>query len=327
MIHGEEADTHSATVTAVDPGTANLWCPDKGWTVVSVLNLGQVRNEDKPYKNGKSKKGVNAKMRHLIVNYPGHIIAFQEYDEKFLIEKDFDKFHIIAPREEGFEHGVAILARRYNDKNNKPCIEEAILLESACITQKPASPKKDKSWTPMMVVRVDLPHGKSVKILNMHFSYHQAKKETGYKDAHRRVINKMVELIEKHGVQLLTGDFNGAAKDIASILRDKGIIVTMDDDLQELERAAEAKGDGQPLRIFQIGTINPCRTVNVDFDRPDFSAHPPLIRGFGCRKSSDERKARRHQEKINRNLAKSARIQNQSTYKKRRLPLHETALI
>ena len=328
ITHTEEAGAPPSVAAAAPPNGADLWCSDHGgWTIISVLNLGQVRNEDKPYKNGKCKKGVNAKMRHLIVNFPGHITVFQEYDENFMHKKDLDKFHIIAPREEGFEHGVAILARRYNDKNNKPCIQDAFLLESACITKKPASPKKVESWTPMMVARLDLPHGKSVRILNMHFSYHQAKKETGYKEAYKQVINKMVELIYRHGVHLLIGDFNGAAKDIADILEEKGITATMDDDLKELVRAAEAKGEGQPLRIFQIGAINPCKKINVDFDRPDFSAHPPLIRGFGGRKSSDERKARRHQEKINRNLAITARIQNQRTYKKRRLPLHETALI
>ena len=86
--------------------------------MVSVLNLGQVRNEDKPYKNGKIKKGVNAGMRHLIVNFPAHITALQEYDEKFLLKKDKEKFHIIAPHEEEFEHGVAVLARKYNDQTN-----------------------------------------------------------------------------------------------------------------------------------------------------------------------------------------------------------------
>ena len=178
-----------------------------------------------------------------------------------------------------------------------------------------------------MVVKIELPHGKAVKILNMHFSFHQAKREVGYKEAYKLVINKMVELITNHGVHLLVGDFNGAAKDIIDILKDKGITATMDDELKELERIAEANNAGQPLRIVQIGTVNPCKAINVNWERPDDSAHPALSRGFGCRKSSEGRKMRRRREKINRNQALIVNLQNQRTYKRRRLPLDETSLI
>ena len=139
-------------------------------------------------------------------------------------DRDKEKFHIFAPFEEEFGHGVAVLARKYNDQTNEPCIKEATLLEKVCIVKKPASPKKKESWTPMMVVKVELPHGKAVKILNMHFSHVQAKKDTGYREAYKLVINKMVELIVNHGVHLLVGDFNMAAKDIIDILKDLSLI-------------------------------------------------------------------------------------------------------
>ena len=85
----------------------------------------------------------------------------------------------------------------------------------------------------MMVVRIDLPHGKAVKILNMYFSYHQAKKEVGYKDAYKQVINKMVELITNHGVHLLVGDFNGAASKMIDVPKNMGVNPTIDKEQKE----------------------------------------------------------------------------------------------
>ena len=314
-----EPEKDEAPKTHPTSGDKELWCPNKGWCVLSVLNLGKRRNEKKPYKNGKKKKGVNEEMRQLIVNFPCHITAIQEYDENYLLEEDKERFHIVAPNEKEFEHGTAILARKYNARKDQVCIDKVVLLEETCIKLKPLSPKKPMSWTPMMVVQIELPHGKTVRILNMHFSYHQAKKEVGYKKAYDTVINKMVEFITNHDVHLLVGDFNGAAKDIGSILKDKGITATMDEELKELERQAEARGDGQPLRIFQIGTFNPCKAIIPRWERPDVSAHPALIRGFGCRGSSEERKMRRHQQKVNRNQAIVVNMQSQRTYRKRRL--------
>ena len=66
----------------------------------------------------------------------------------------------------------------------------------------------------MMVVRIKLPHGKDIIILNMHFSYHMAKKERGYvRDGYNAVLDKLEEWINRHKVDLLVGDFNGAAKE------------------------------------------------------------------------------------------------------------------
>ena len=81
----------------------------------------------------------------------------------------------------------------------------------------------------MMVVEIALPHGKNVTILNMHFSYHKAKKEPGYvRGGYDVVINKLEELIKRHGVDLLVGDFNGAADSLIKVLEKRNITATIE---------------------------------------------------------------------------------------------------
>ena len=76
-----------------------------------VHNPGPKRNERK---NKGAKKGVNEAMRQLITNFPGHIIAIQEYDEGYLHEEDEERFHIIAPKNDDYKYGLAVMARKYN---------------------------------------------------------------------------------------------------------------------------------------------------------------------------------------------------------------------
>ena len=236
------------------------WWGRQGWTSILVHNYGGRRR----------KSWKNDSIRDLLFKFPAHIVVLQEHAENFIGMDNLSEFHVCSGPDGS---GLAILGR-------KSSISAVTLLDARVIKA------KRNSCTPLMVAKVDLPHGTSLVICNVHFHHNTAKafiphQGVGHLEKYFEVLYSIAEVIVTHQAHLLIGDFNMAAPQ-------------MQEDLQELRIDLHAVQHHPTWKdcmcIFSAGPKPPGK--DTEFKKwtwVDESEHRPLAMHFGL---SPSRRAR-----------------------------------
>ena len=254
----------------------NAWWPREGWTLVMVHNYGGHRRTQ--YKRDH--------IRAHLVGMKAHNMVLQEHDPRTILRpSDHENFWILEDVDADINNpectGLAIMAR----KHHSPDSEKTDLRGRACIRRCPAClesrrvvvQKKGPCVTPATVVEVELPHGAPLRILNTHFHHMTAKKAKGHSDGHRDVLQMYADMILRHGVHLLMGDFNQAAPHMVQ-------------EFQPLLGRVRIHADSHHptfedcMCIFSLGEPRPPgRDSEFKEWEPRNAAHRPLARNYGCK--------------------------------------------
>ena len=119
-------------------------------------------------------------------------------------------------------------------------------------------------------------------ILNMHFHHETAKRISGLKQGFKNVLGKMAEFIERHGVQMVIGDFNNAVEELPAFLKPLGVQLYVKGWNKWRPREGERVIPGEKwfdcLAIFFVAPYDePCRPAMMKGHVHVSGAHYPLM--------------------------------------------------
>jgi len=164
--------------------------------------------------------GVNRRAEHNqtkwqdLQTYPVQVEFLQEFTPDLLPnDTDHTGWHCCIPHQCAYcDHpeGIAVRCRTSS-------VDRVELLAFMCCddgTFRAGKQKRSTARTPCMAVRIHFkdPHTPALSVMNIHFHHATAKRMTGLKAGHDRVLSLIREWQEDFSLDLLVGDMNQALK-------------------------------------------------------------------------------------------------------------------